>query len=153
MTTATNVLVSQSNRQGRKGSEQALGEIAEAYRSEQVSVPSPYDITGLRTVTRKDKTVIYSPALKMAHAAYLHINLGYPVGKALSLANQYSDVEGTDILVSYYGKGTDANVREAINSHHAVTIQNRKDTELDRAYAALEAAKARLEKLGVLVSA
>ena len=118
------ILVERANQQGTEWKYQALAEVA----SELTSVGLPNSIEGLR---RNPKTgEVYTPALQFAHAAYLHIQLGYPVKKACALAAKFVTGKGDRLTPHYSGSVGDQTF--GINTMFSVDRQNSKDTELDR---------------------
>ena len=86
----------------------------------------------------------YVWAKRFAHAAYLHITLGYEAPKAWSLAKRFTGTKKDKLSDLYVGSKGDQTL--AINTLVGVEDQNFKDTEAERVYAALAAAQARVDK-------
>lgn len=86
----------------------------------------------------------YVWAERFAHAAYLHITLGYEAPKAWTLSKDFVGSKKDLLSDLYVGSVGDQTLK--INTLVSVTAQNRKDTEGERAYAALAAAQARVDK-------
>lgn len=86
----------------------------------------------------------YVWAKRFAHAAYLHITLGYEAPKAWSYAKDFVGTKKDKLSACYVGSVGDQTL--AINTLIGVEAQNFKDTEGERIYAALAAAQARVDK-------
>jgi hypothetical protein len=133
------ILVTRANQQGTEWKYESLAQVAGELK--EVALPSSID--GLR---RNPKTgEVYAPALQFAHAAYLHINLGYPVKKACALATKFVNSKLNRLEPLYTGSVADQ--CHAINTMESVDRQNFKDAEVDRALEALRKAQEKVDSL------